>query len=128
MHRAFPKIIGGGEFIVDDKTLGDPCGRINDVGVSSQRHSFIVMDHGGDTMQKLLLEKNRKLSQKSVSKVAIRLLQILQQIHKQGLVYNNLSLTNILIGDWRNPSIENMKLFDYTRCTKYVDADGKHIR
>lgn len=78
-------------------------------------------------MQTLLREQKKKLSRKSVCKVAMRLLQMLEHIHSRGLVYNNLSLSNILIGDWHKPSIENMKLMDYTLCTKYVDANGQHI-
>ena len=91
-------------------------------------HSFIVMEHAGDSMHRLLVEKKKKLSCKSVCKVIARLIYILECIHKKGLVFNNLGLKNILIGEWTQPKIENLKLIDFTLCTRYLDHNGDHIK
>ena len=111
-----PKVIGGGEFIMNSN---QPSVNEKETDKCTKLHSFIVMDYTGDTMHRLIIDENISITRKSVCKVISRLIHHLQHIHTLGFVYNNLSLKNILIGDFKNPRIEDIKLMDFTKCTRY---------
>ena len=53
----------------------------------------------GKTLQHYALKRNATLSLITVCNIALRLLQILEKVHKTGKVYNDLKLDNILVGD-----------------------------
>ena len=61
--------------------------------------------------------------------IGIRLLHHLEEIHKIGLVYNDLKLDNILVGDKDSSpnSLSDIRLIDFGLCTRYLDMQGNHI-
>ena len=54
---------------------------------------------------------------------------MLQQVHQIGLVYNDLKLDNILVGDCHNSteSLADIRLIDFGLSTDYLDSQGNHI-
>ena len=63
------------------------------------RHSFIVMEKLGNTLEYYLYSRKDAFSLKTVCQIGIKLIEIIKQIHDIGYVYNDLKLDNILIGD-----------------------------
>ena len=61
--------------------------------------AYIVMPKYGQNLESLLLSNNFDVSENSVISIGLKLMDILEVIHKSGLVYNDLKLDNILIGD-----------------------------
>lgn len=111
-NNAFPVVFGGGEFII-----------------SNQRYSYIVMENLGKTLQHYLYAKNSAFSLKTVCQVGIRLIELLEKIHKLGKVYNDLKLENILVGDQNNSpgSLHEIRLIDFGLVTDYLDPEGNHL-
>ena len=54
---------------------------------------------------------------------------MLQQVHEIGLVYNDLKLDNILVGDSDSSteSLADIRLIDFGLCTDFLDTEGNHI-
>ena len=50
-------------------------------------------------MQYYLNKRNQAFSLKTVCQIGIRLIEMFECIHDLGLVYNDLKLDNILVGD-----------------------------
>lgn len=53
----------------------------------------------------------------------MRILEILEQVHSTGVVYNDLKLDNILMSDAKkmHESLSDVKLIDFGLCTRYLD-------
>lgn len=88
--RHFPKVYAGGEFVLQDKQS------------QPTRHAYIIMEKLGKSLQTYLKERNKTFSLKTVCQVGIQLLDILEQVHRAGYVYNDLKFDNILVGDGCN--------------------------
>ena len=63
------------------------------------RHSFIVMEKLGKTLQQYFQEKGKGFSLKTVCNICIRILHQLEALHDLGKIYNDLKMENILVGD-----------------------------
>jgi serine/threonine protein kinase len=63
---------------------------------------------------------------KTVCQIGIRLLQILEKLHRIGKIYNDLKLDNILVGDGNgDPSrLSEIRLIDFGLCSDYLDENG----
>lgn len=61
--------------------------------------------------------------------MGIRLIELLEKIHKLGKVYNDLKLENILVGDQHSTpaSMHEIRIIDFGLVTDYLDADGNHV-
>ena len=57
------------------------------------------MEKLGNTLQHYMQQNDEKFSLVTVCNIALRLLQILEKVHRTGKVYNDLKLDNILVGD-----------------------------
>lgn len=77
---------------LNDKAEGVPV-------ESSVRHSFIVIEKLGQTLQHYFYLRKKSFTVKTVCQLGCRLLQILQKVHQIGLIYNDLKLDNIIVGD-----------------------------
>ena len=55
---------------------------------------------------------------------------MIEKVHEIGLVYNDLKLDNIMIGDAMSSpnSMHEIKLIDFGLTTSYIDAKGMHIK
>lgn len=93
------------------------------------RHSFIIMEKLGKTLQYYIEKRGRAFSLKTVCQLGIRLIQQLEVLHSIGKIYNDLKLENILVGDKddRPESLSDIRLIDFGLCTNYLDSDGEHI-
>lgn len=128
----FPKLYGGGEFIIEvhDNSL-DKCQQMNETEiVKMKRHSFIIMEKLGHTLQHYFYKRQKAFSLKTVCQIGIKLIEIIKQIHDIGYVYNDLKLDNILIGDQHSNlnSMHEIKLIDFGFATKFVDQNGNHLK
>lgn len=45
-----------------------------------------------------------------------------------GLVYNDLKLDNILVGDKDDQNLHQIRMIDFGLATPYLDANGNHIK
>lgn len=63
------------------------------------KHSFIVMEKLGCNLNHHMMRNKQNLDLGTIGKMGARLVQILEQVHGIGLVYNDLKLENILVGD-----------------------------
>ena len=121
----FPLVYGGGEFMIKCDTLNndkDDQTKIND------RQSFIVMQKLGRTLKYYFEQRQGKFSLKTVCQIGIQLLRILERLHEQGFVYNDLKLDNIIVGTGSSDTMHQIKLIDFGLVTRYLDSDGSHIK
>ena len=58
------------------------------------------------------------------------MIQMLEKVHQIGLVFNDLKLDNIMVGDSDNSpqSLADIRLIDFGLSTEYLDPQGKHIQ
>ena len=55
---------------------------------------------------------------------------MLEKVHEIGMVYNDLKLDNIMVGDLNSSpeSLCQIKLIDFGLATAYIDVKNKHIK
>ena len=87
------------------------------------------MERLGETLQYYIMKRNRGFSITTVCQIGHRLLNILEKVHQAGLVYNDLKLDNIMVGDGNKTpeSLSQIRLIDFGLCSEYLDANGEHI-
>ena len=119
-YNFFPKVYDGGEFIISEA---------NERGnQESKKYSFIIMEKLGKTLQTHLIEQGNAFSMRTVCQIGIQLLQMLQQLHLIGKVYNDLKLDNILVSKESTDDQILIKLIDFGLATSFIDAQGMHIK
>ena len=61
--------------------------------------------------------------------IGINLVHLLERLHDIGMLYNDLKLDNILIGDHQNSehSLSRIALIDFGLCTSFLDDNGNHV-
>lgn len=93
------------------------------------RHSFIIMEQLGQTLQHYLTQRGKAFSLKTVCQLGIRLIQQFEELHKIGKIYNDLKLDNVIVGDCNGTfeSLSDIRLIDFGLCTDYLDPNGNHI-
>lgn len=79
-------------------------------------------------MQHYLNKRNQAFSLKTVCQIGIRLIEMFECIHDLGLVYNDLKLDNILVGDKNDENLHQIRMIDFGLTTPYLDANGDHIK
>ena len=82
------------------------------------------------TLYQYFLLNNKQFSLSTVCQVGCRVIQILEKVHQIGLVFNDLKLDNIMVGDSNNSpqSLADIRLIDFGLSTEYLDPEGKHIK
>lgn len=95
----------------------------DDTNSSIRRYSFIVMERLGRPLQDFLIRRKKGFTLNTVCQVGCRILQVFEQLHKIGKIYNDLKLDNILIGDSAGSpeSLSSVKLIDFGLCSDYLD-------
>ena len=61
---------------------------------------FIIMDKFGDSLRALHDNSNGQFSFKSSIQIGIQLVNILEYLHNQGYVFNDLKPDNIVVGNY----------------------------
>ena len=79
-------------------------------------------------MQYYLNKRNQAFSLKTVCQIGKRLIEMFECIHDLGLVYNDLKLDNILVGDKNQENLHQIKMIDFGLTTPYLDANGDHVK
>ena len=71
-----------------------------------------------------------KLPPKDVLSLGLQILDALKIMHEQGVVYNNLSLGHVLIGDFEfsKETRTMIKLIDFSKARIIKSEDGKPIK
>lgn len=87
------------------------------------------MERLGKPLQDYLISRKMGFSLNTVVQVGCRILQIFEQLHNLGKIFNDLKLDNIMIGDAVSSpeSLSTVKLIDFGLCSDYLDAQGNHI-
>ena len=80
-------------------SLNDDCASL---------YTFIVMPRYGANLHKLFAARKGKLSSESIYSLGIQLLNIMEQIHSKGYVFNDLKLDNLLF-DFETSFDDEMK-------------------
>ena len=98
--------------------------------------TFIVMPRYGANLHKLFVARKGKLSSESIYSLGIQLLNIMEQIHTKGYVFNDLKLDNLLfnfdtkIDDIMKTTDEdifrenNVNIIDFGFASPYKTLDG----
>lgn len=58
---------------------------------------YYIMPHKGQSLQKIVNDRDRFLSNASIFHLGLQVLNILELIHESGLIYNDLKLDNIMV-------------------------------
>ena len=68
-----------------------------------------------------------RFSMKTVLQIGIKIIDIFQNIHEAGFIYNDLKLDNIMIGYPDRTELSQLRLIDFGFADKYKDKSGKHF-
>ena len=64
---------------------------------TSKMLSYIVMPRLGVNLYDLFMERNKMFSRMQIYSLGIQLVNILEQVHSAGFVYNDLKLDNLML-------------------------------
>ena len=79
-----------------------------------------VMDHLGAILSDTY-EFMDKFSFQTIMQIGIQMIEMIQEFHSTGYVYNDLKPENICIGEHENDEeLHILKLIDFGLCTKYI--------
>lgn len=135
-----PRIYGSG-FVIKEATQGKTSRkspRSSKDSSSGEKMSYYIMPRFGQNLEQYFDQQERNLSKSSIYSLGIALLNILEQIHDSGYIYNDLKLDNLLIGyNDQLPSeycagncfeYVNISIVDFGFVTRYIDeANQKHL-
>ena len=100
---------------------------------------YVIMPRLGKNLDKIFKKRNAQFTKEQVCSLGIQLVNILEQVHSAGLVYNDLKLDNLLVDadtDIKDVcktdddifDMINVNLIDFGYITKYQDSTTKeHI-
>jgi len=86
----------------------------------TRNHCWIILEYcsGGDLYS--LIEKDVKLPEHSIKKIAFELLEGLSFLHSLGIIFGDLKPSNVLLNEYCN-----LKLCDFTLAKKVVDLSAQ---
>ena len=98
-------------------------------------YSFYIMPRFGKDIETYFTEQDKKFSLSTIVRLGIKMIDILEMVHKSGYIYGDLKLDNILAGFGENLpegsedafSNVSLNLIDFGFATKYVDQKGSHL-
>jgi serine/threonine protein kinase len=98
-------------------------------------YSFYIMPRFGKDIETYFTEQDKKFSLSTIVRLGIKMIDILEMVHKSGYIYGDLKLDNILAGFGENlPEVSDnafsnvsLNLIDFGFATKYVDQKGSHL-
>jgi serine/threonine protein kinase len=95
-----------------------------------QRLYYIVMKKYGPSLHSMIRNsKNKRLSIKTSIQIGLQLIDRLEALHKEGLIYNNLKPKNILLSSRNMKSLESssITLIDFGYAKAWRDHNSVHI-
>ena len=96
------------------------------------------MSRYGKDLESSFMERDYKVSKESVFSLGFKLINIIEQVHEAGLIYNDLKLANVLVGYGEKLPKDCTKgnclkdlpinLVDFGMISKYADRKtGEHL-
>ena len=84
------------------------------------------MDKYGPSLKHISNTFGGSLPARDVLRIGLQVLDTIQIMHQSGVVYNNLKMEHILIGDsqFSEDSREQIKLIDFSLAKKILDDQG----
>lgn len=106
---------------------------------AEELNSYIVMSRYGKDLETYFQDLDYKVSQETVYNLGFKLINIIEQVHNAGLIYNDLKLANVLVG--YNDKLPkdcskgnalkdvSVNLIDFGMVSKYMDRKtGEHLQ
>ncbi|CAG2100915.1 unnamed protein product [Medioppia subpectinata] len=87
----------------------------------------LVMEQFGPNIATKFQECNQKFSVKTVSLLAIQLMDIFKYIHSKRVIYRDVKPENILLGLPQTPGANLLHIVDFGLSKEYKDRNGVHI-
>lgn len=84
------------------------------------------MPHYGTSLHQYFVSNKGTLSQSWVLQLGLKLLNILEKVHRAGVIFNDLKMDNIMIADQRNP-LDHIVLIDFGLASMFKRR-GKHLK
>lgn len=84
------------------------------------------MEKKGPSLKHLHKVYNGSIPKKDVAQIGLQLLDALQIMHDSNVVYNNLALEHVLVGDgtFSQGSRSRIMLVDFSKAKAIVDSEG----
>lgn len=118
----------GQESILDEakvyKFLSNPEKGIIDVKVTTTKNKkIIVMDLLGQSLESLLL-KHKRFNLKTVTFLAIQMIDIIKHIHSCGFLHRDIKPDNFVLG---HTDLKKLYCVDFGLAKRYLKKNGEHI-
>lgn len=78
-----------------------------DLGINQQRWVMVLEDFGGESLDRLV--KSKQFTLADILRVAIQIVDILEQMHQQHVIHKDINPSNIVL----NPATNQLKLIDF---------------
>ena len=108
--------------------------------INSKIYMYFIMPHLGANLDQLFKGRGQQFTPNSIYSLGIQLLNIHQQVHSAGFVFNDLKLDNLMLDFDSNEKLllesnddifedYNVNIIDFGYATSYLKQDGQsHIK
>uniref|UniRef100_A0AC35G0R7 Protein kinase domain-containing protein n=1 Tax=Panagrolaimus sp. PS1159 TaxID=55785 RepID=A0AC35G0R7_9BILA len=89
--------------------------------------NILIMEHLGPSLSELLKERGGKFNVKTVTNIAIQLINRMEYVHDHGIVHKDIKPLNFVMGTGQNA--QNVYIIDFNCSSKFINPRTKeHIR
>lgn len=94
--------------------------------VSGTEYHCLVMQFLGKSLEQRLGEREDKFSVKTVTQIAIKIINVIEYVHNCGIIHRDIKPDNFVFGDPEAGQDKNLFVIDFG-LAKYWHENGKHI-
>lgn len=87
--------------------------------------NFVALEKLGENLEVLFFKNGKKFDLKTTLQQAIKILKILESIHKKYLIHRDIKPDNFLVST--NKKDDSIYLIDYGLAKRFIKDDGTHI-